>query len=900
MKANLNSSNPVLMAIVSALLLAAAPATAAPKIILISLDGATPRFVEQYLADGTLPPNDGLGLLRNKGFLAEINRTVSPSLTAVGHIAIATGSSAAKNDVVANSFHLVASPFNFNVSGFGAPIGGYCIDCNAGGPGMTPNPTAEPLWVRLRYVGGKKVATATWPGGDGVDVRVPGVANNAIVQSAAERTVDYTVPFGAFAALAATPGGGAHGFSLNAVDFALAPAQTVNQLIAAGKNSFSPVLQKTSLLETLVTGGATNRIALVALDTTNDGITNYDTLVFFDTDLGIQPGPFVLPSTGPAYVKASEKRGSHFFIEGSSSKAGCAYYVCRLEPDLSIVRISRTSANSIPRNAAVLSVVDDINAYVGFWAPQPDFRIVERISPGYGTFPDIELEEIYADRVRDFTDYQKRVALHAISRVPDADLVMVYFEQPDGSFHQFLLDDPRQPTDFTNPNSIGSGQDAAKVTRYQSYLRFAYKTVNDAIQEIIEMVGVNAEGEPNSNIIAVSDHGFESFHTAVNINALLSANGIPSSKVRAITSGPAMNIYINLQGREPNGTVTREEYRMLQQQVAEVLQNAKDTNAVYTLGKADVALFDQVHLRPLPADNNDPSFGRGTAEFIGQDSGDLYALLAVGYNFDGIQNPVVVRQGDAAPVSPAVPVLSVPNFYGAHGYDPTIPNLSSILLASGPDVGRGVLPLARNIDVAPTIAKMLGVELFSGVDGEPLPIEPLELTMAVSRKTHGKAGQFDLSLPLGSIGVEGRKAGDDEAEGTHLLVFTFSKPLANASAVVTSGIGNVAGVLVGSNQQIGVKLSNVADRQSVMLRLAVTDIYGETLKTIFGVTFLRGDVNRDGIVDLQDVQIVESVASKRSETVVNESNFTADVAPNGKINNSDAAQVRTRLGALAN
>jgi len=36
-------------------------------------------------------------------------------------------------------------------------------------------------------------------------------------------------------------------------------------------------------------------------------------------------------------------------------------------------------------------------------------RVVERISPGYGTFPDIELEEIYADRVRAFTDYQARM-----------------------------------------------------------------------------------------------------------------------------------------------------------------------------------------------------------------------------------------------------------------------------------------------------------------------------------------------------------------------------------------------------------------------------------------------------------------------------------------------------------
>jgi hypothetical protein len=52
------------------------------------------------------------------------------------------------------------------------------------------------------------------------------------------------------------------------------------------------------------------------------------------------------------------------------------------------------------------------------------------------------------------------------------------------------------------------------------------------------------------------------------------------------------------------------------------------------------------------------------SHFIGQDSGDVFAMMRTGYNFDGVQNPVVIRQGD-----PVVgnPVLSVANFYGAHG-----------------------------------------------------------------------------------------------------------------------------------------------------------------------------------------------------------------------------------------
>ena len=69
-----------------------------------SLDGATPRFVDQYLATGALGPNEGLGLLKRIGIHAKQNVTISPSLTAAGHIAIATGSTAAHNDVVANFY----------------------------------------------------------------------------------------------------------------------------------------------------------------------------------------------------------------------------------------------------------------------------------------------------------------------------------------------------------------------------------------------------------------------------------------------------------------------------------------------------------------------------------------------------------------------------------------------------------------------------------------------------------------------------------------------------------------------------------------------------------------------------------------------------------------------------
>jgi predicted AlkP superfamily pyrophosphatase or phosphodiesterase len=682
-----------------------AQAWAAPRVVVISLDGCKPAIVQQLLASGALSPNQGIGLLLSRGAFATGSLTVSPSLTAPNHIALATGSSAAHNDIPSNTFHLVASPFTSTISGFGAPIGGY----NFVGPAESLNPTAEPLWVALRNAG-KTVVTATWPGGDGVDVLVPGLTNSPIIQAHGKRTVDYTVPFGEFG------GVGGKGFTLTAANFAPAPQPIVDALTAAGHTSFSPVLLTT--LETITVGGVSFTIQVATLDTTDDATANYDTLVFFDTTNGIKPGPFSLPSTGPAYVKFSDGTSQPFYFEGTPKQAGAGFFVTALAPDLSTVHLVRYSADDIPRNAPVLANVDDINNNVGFWADQHDFRFPERINPGLSAFSDLELEALDQDLNTHFVDYQTRVALRAMSQTPNADLVMIYIEEPDGFEHQYLLTDPRQPTNPLDPTSILAGQDPAKIARYQKLIESAYQTADQAVQRIIDSVGVDSNGLPLADIFLVSDHGFAPFHTAVNIFNLLVANGIDTSKVRAVTSGPAANIYISLKGREPNGTVSKADYLKLKKKIQGILTSYVDTNPNYTNGASSVPVFEKVFVRPTPGGVGDPDFGLDTKEFIGQDSGDIYALMSIGYNFDGTQSPVVQRLGDAPS---SAPVLSVPNFYGAHGHNPNQPDMNAFFAAAGPDIKPGLIKRSvHQVDLAPTVETLLGVTPAATVDGTPL------------------------------------------------------------------------------------------------------------------------------------------------------------------------------------
>src|SRR5262245_1754369 len=123
-----------------------------PKVVLISLDGAKPDLIQEYLDRGVLPRNGGLAKV-SRGVIARQNVTTAPSLTAVAHVTIATGSTAVNNDIPANTFHAVAAPINTSISGFAAPIGGY----QAHPLGPHSHPTAEPLWVRLRQAGRKVV-----------------------------------------------------------------------------------------------------------------------------------------------------------------------------------------------------------------------------------------------------------------------------------------------------------------------------------------------------------------------------------------------------------------------------------------------------------------------------------------------------------------------------------------------------------------------------------------------------------------------------------------------------------------------------------------------------------------------------------------------------------------------
>ena len=170
----------------------------------------------------------------------------------------------------------------------------------------------------------------------------------------------------------------------------------------------------------------------------------------------------------------------------------------------------------------------------------------------------------------------------------------------------------------------------------------------------------------------------------------------------------------------------------------------------------------------------------------------------------------------------------------------------------------------------------------------PGPPPPMP-TGAVSRKTHGSAGTFDIDLPLtGNVGIECRTGG---ATNDYQMIINFMNPVTVASASVTSGTGSVSSFSV-SGSQVTVNLTGVTNVQRITVTLHnVNDgMHSGDVPVSMGV--LVGDVNGNAVVNASDVALTKAQVGQ----AVGGSNFREDVNANGTISATDVALVKSKVG----
>ena len=217
-----------------------------------------------------------------------------------------------------------------------------------------------------------------------------------------------------------------------------------------------------------------------------------------------------------------------------------------------------------------------------------------------------------------------------------------------------------------------------------------------------------------------------------------------------------------------------------------------------------------------------------------------------------------------------------------------------------------------NLATPPTLAEILGLDaslnkIFhyrypttncdTAFATNPVHLEDIVFSIltpptAVSRKTHGAAGTFDIPLPLtGSLGVECRSGG---AGGNYQIVATFAIPVTLTNATVAPGAGtaSVSGMPLVSGNQVTVNLMNVSSGQAITVNLLGVNDGTHTENVSIPMGVLVGDTTGNQTVSSSDVSDVKT----QSGMAVTATNFRRDITANGSINAGDVSAAKLSSG----
>jgi predicted AlkP superfamily pyrophosphatase or phosphodiesterase len=277
-------------------------------------------------------------------------------------------------------------------------------------------------------------------------------------------------------------------------------------------------------------------------------------------------------------------------------------------------------------------------------------------------------EAAYWEQLARMTDYYLRVSLEMLKRNPD--ILITYASVVDDVGHDFSLDDVRQ--------SEYEAELGWRRVRYEQYLRRAYRMADRFVQRLLDAA-------PGANFLVISDHGMTSEHSAVGMPLLVSQLGIrvsndASSEVLIVPNGPSAHIYINTRGKRRGGVVPPEKEDDYVTKIAAACRALRDPSSGEAVFEA-VAVRDEIKRYHMWHAGN---------------AGELWVNARPGYVLSLQPKPSVVTK--------------IPFTLGAHGHLAADEAMKSILFAFGPLVPRRIISAIENVQVAPTIATLAGIE----------------------------------------------------------------------------------------------------------------------------------------------------------------------------------------------
>ena len=405
------------------------------KVVMVSFDGVGFDALQE-VADRL--GSEGWNRIRLEGTTARLI-PVDPTLTSVTHISMATGALPSRTGIVSNVLHLPGTAAGEWKSGFDAEF------------------DVEPIWVAARNAG-KRVGAITYPGVDG---------------TTPDRTADFGLVYTQPVARSRFQELGRSDFG---IDTDLSRLGSYSPIRAA----IVPWQWKMGRLD------VTSPVRLVALDSTNDGLENYDEFLIRHGDSEVR-----LDDRGWFPLSSELADGETTSLFGAWSK------VIRAEPDLSSVTLYW---GAVSRNVGYPeSFRKMIDGEVGFWPGPPDeWAASQWITEKKGIDP-----ETFGEQVSRFSDFFTRATLLAMERM-QWDLLLAYQPIVDEVGHQWNIVDDRQS------QATPANLQAAAAMRLHGHRVF-----DSAVARIDAAIG------SSGNLVVVSDHGMEALHTMVRINRLL-------------------------------------------------------------------------------------------------------------------------------------------------------------------------------------------------------------------------------------------------------------------------------------------------------------------------------------------------------------------------------------------
>ncbi|MFC1474507.1 alkaline phosphatase family protein [bacterium] len=234
--------------------------------------------------------------------------------------------------------------------------------------------------------------------------------------------------------------------------------------------------------------------------------------------------------------------------------------------------------------------------------------------------------------------------------------------------------------------------------KYGDTIRDLYRKMDDLLGRTMEKVG------KNDALIVMSDHGFKAFRRGVDLNVWLEKEGylvrkedakgekflkdVDWTKTKAYSLGLS-GIYINLKGREAQGTVSAEDAPALREEIATKLKGLKDDETGET---AVTNAFDMTKAM------NGPYIGNAPDVFVGYNIGYRASWdCAVGA------------------IEGAVFENNTKSWSGDHCIDPDL--VPGILFSNLKLKGGGTPSI---IDIAPSVLDMFGIEPPANMEGKPV------------------------------------------------------------------------------------------------------------------------------------------------------------------------------------